>query len=234
MDRKKKKLNKHVIRIIIALVALAVVVGGVYWGVDKYKDHQRKVAAEAKMAEWKKQIDADPKDAKAWLNYGKLLHDANRIDEAIEALNKTLELVPDSPPAKGYLGSAYTKKANTVSAIDEKMEYLQQGLDIMDKNVEDHPDNFIARFIRAENSYYLPDMFERINTSIEDFAALIPMSEKEDRYKDLKPYLMLRLGQSYNKAKQPARAKAILEQVVKDFPDTQNAKQAAKLLKNLK
>lgn len=235
MNKKSKKtFNKKLVKIIIAVIVLALAVYGVYWGVDKYKDHQRKVAAEQKMADYKAQIDKDPKDAKAWLNYGKLLHDANRIDEAIVALRKVLELVPNSPAALGYLGSSLTKKADKVSDLAEKMEYLQEGLDIMDKNIEDHPDNFIARFIRAENNYYLPAMFERIGTSVEDFEKLIPMSEKEDRYKDLKPYLMFRLGQSYKKAGRPADAQKIFEEVIQKYPDSYNAKQAKKALKTLK
>ncbi len=230
-----KKINKRTVWLIIGLVLIVVIGYGAYWGYGKYQANQRAMAVENRIKEYEEQFASHSEDVDFLMEYAIFLHDYDnlaRLEKAMELFELIQELSPDNPTAIGYYGSAMTKIANHVESIPEKVENLQAGLDIMDKNVSDHPDSFDARMVRAENNYYIPEMFNRINVSIKDYEYMLQMTES-GQYASMIPYLKLRLGQSYIKGERPEDARKVLQELVAEYPEHYYAKQAEEILKSI-
>ena len=66
------------------------------------------------MAEYRKQIEANPNNATYRYNYGSMLLNADRYEDAIEQLKKATELEPGNARAQYNLGAAYTNKGKTI------------------------------------------------------------------------------------------------------------------------
>lgn len=65
---------------------------------------------EKAMQAYREQIENNPENARYRYNYGSLLLNANRYDEAAEQLKKAAELDPDDPKKQYNLGAAYLNK----------------------------------------------------------------------------------------------------------------------------
>jgi len=69
---------------------------------------------EKAMAEYREQIKENPDNVTYRYNYGSMLLNANRFDEAIEQLKKAVELDPQNMKAQYNLGAAYTNMGKTM------------------------------------------------------------------------------------------------------------------------
>jgi tetratricopeptide (TPR) repeat protein len=69
------------------------------------------------ISELEKEIALHPDNAEAWEQLGNLYFDANRVDKAILAYNRSLELVPDNPNVLTDLGVMYRRKGRPLEAI---------------------------------------------------------------------------------------------------------------------
>jgi tetratricopeptide (TPR) repeat protein len=66
------------------------------------------------MAEYREQIEENPNNVTYRYNYGSMLLNADRFDEAIEQLRKAVELEPGNVKAQYNLGAAFTNKGRVV------------------------------------------------------------------------------------------------------------------------
>lgn len=76
--------------------------------------YNRAGKTETAMAEYRRQIEKNPSNVTYRYNYGSMLLNADRYDEAIEQLGKAVELDPGNVKAQYNLGAAYTNKARVI------------------------------------------------------------------------------------------------------------------------
>lgn len=81
-------------------------------------------------AEFKKQIADTPNDPRVYMFYSMYLQQTSRIDEAIEALKKTVEISPNKQSFLMQLGISYFSKKDYASAQD----YLKKAYELEKKN----------------------------------------------------------------------------------------------------
>lgn len=80
---------------------------------------------EKAMAEYRRQIEANPENPTYRYNYGSLLLQAERYEEAVEQLTKATELEPGNVKAQYNLGAAYINQAQE---IQEQVQNLSDSL----------------------------------------------------------------------------------------------------------
>ncbi|HEU4561494.1 MAG TPA: hypothetical protein VFS20_26810 [Longimicrobium sp.] len=71
-----------------------------------------------------------------------------------------------------YTGALVTLRAKHAFWPPQKLAHLRQGLAILDRTVERHPDHAEARYLRLMSCYYLPGILGRGGSVRADFAAL--------------------------------------------------------------
>lgn len=81
--------------------------------------------SEKAMAEYRRQIEANPENATYRYNYGSLLLQAERYEEAVEQLSKAAELEPGNVKAQYNLGAAYINQAQE---LQERVHNLNDSL----------------------------------------------------------------------------------------------------------
>lgn len=82
--------------------------------------------------------------------------------------------------ARAFYGSATVLKAKYVS-IFSKLKYTRQGFAILDQTVQEHPNNFNVRLVRAANSIYCPGFLQRGHVAREDVEWLIQTIERQSQ-----------------------------------------------------
>ena len=71
-----------------------------------------------------------------------------------------------------YRGALVTLRAKHAFWPTQKLQYLNQGLAVLDATVGAHPDHAEARYLRLMSCYYLPGVLGRGRTVRDDFGAL--------------------------------------------------------------
>jgi hypothetical protein len=85
---------------------------------------------------------------------------------------------PDNQLLRAYLGSAYTLASRDAFPGPKKLQYLKDGLKIMDQAVEADPQAIGPRFIRAVNNFHLPAFINRRDNARADFEILLGQVEQ--------------------------------------------------------
>ena len=71
-----------------------------------------------------------------------------------------------------YRGALITLRAKHAFWPTQKLQYLNQGLAVLDATVRAHPEHAEARYLRLMSCYYLPGVLGRGRTVRDDFSAL--------------------------------------------------------------
>ena len=113
--------------LVVAFVALMVgFLGGVFYSAYKaapVKDASTpgpsavSNAQTSRIPELEKETSLHPDNAGAWVQLGNLYFDADRVEKAIQAYNRSLALVPDNPNVLTDLGVMYRRKGRPAEAI---------------------------------------------------------------------------------------------------------------------
>ena len=139
---------------------------------------------EAQVASLRSAAQGTPQDATAFFLLGRALHDlANQYEEplgrdAVDALDKSYRL-KSSPLTKAYLGSAWTLVARDSKKTIEKIDCVAKGTGLIDEAVGEAPTDLIVRRVRYENSFALPDIFERKKIVEQDLDYLLKLYLKQ-------------------------------------------------------
>ncbi|MBC2594456.1 hypothetical protein H5P28_09320 [Ruficoccus amylovorans] len=102
--------------------------------------------------------------------------DVDEIDVSIENFEEQLQLSPDDPLAKAYLGSVCALRAKESFWGMTKLEYLERADQLMSKAIAEAPDNPRIRMIRAISLYKLPERFDKRPVALADFQQLVPIA----------------------------------------------------------
>lgn len=108
--------------------------------------------------------------------YYESVEDEDKIDPSIEKFEK---LIKEKPKLEGlsltYIGSLTMLKAKHEFWPLKKLEYVEEGIIIMDKGIKKDPDNIESLFIYGSTCWYLPKLLGKRDLAIEKLNAIIPL-----------------------------------------------------------
>ncbi|MCX7655972.1 MAG: hypothetical protein N2Z76_05565 [Treponemataceae bacterium] len=132
----------------------------------------------------KRAAEAATLTAAEWFELGLAYHDltnqygGRRSEDSVAAFETSYALRQD-PVTLAYLGSAWTLVGRDAVNPKTKIDAVMKGIEFLDKAVEMAPQDVIVRRIRYENSFALPDIFERKPVAEKDVDYLIVLYAKE-------------------------------------------------------
>lgn len=168
------------------------------------------------------------------VTYGK----ENYINKAEAHFRKILEVDDNHALAYVYLGSLTTIKGKYAYAPWKKLDYVEEGCDLMDKAVALAPQNVRVRMVRAFNNLELPDFFNRIGYAIEDLAFLRNERIWPHLDKSLQAKILYSSGFALQKSGNREKAKEMYKKTLalnisKEHPFKQKAKAKLKNLSQI-
>lgn len=140
-------------------------------------------------------------------------------------LNALLELDPQNTFARTLLGSATVISAREPFWPGAKIRRVREGLALMDAALKENPDDADARFTRASNNLFLPDLFDRKSVVQSDFAWLQERADRGDFAVDFRQYVYLYHGYAQKRWGQKERALQLWEQGLAVDPTTKVAEE---------
>ncbi|MBN2351081.1 MAG: hypothetical protein JXD23_00825 [Spirochaetales bacterium] len=81
-------------------------------------------------------------------------------------------LIDRDPVTKAFLGAAYAYAAGSAGDYLARLDLARRAMRCADEAAAERPDDPLVRLLRAEGSYFLPDMFERSRTADADLEYL--------------------------------------------------------------
>ncbi len=160
------------------------------------------------LARWQAKLAGNPKDIGALVALGKLCHNRGTLDvpdaaDAVELarkyLGQALEIDPKHAFARALHGSTTVLTAKQAWLPTTKISRVRKGIAEMDAALKDSPEDPDARFTRASNNLFLPDLFDRKSVVTADFAWL---QERVDQGKfdvEFRQYVCLFHGRARSK-----------------------------------
>ena len=175
------------------------------------------LAVAAVVAIW--QPDSLEAQAADLVSQGRQALDADRIDDAIAALEKAVSADPKNPAALAWLGSAQVRKAGKVGGM-EAAGWVKRGFDAMDEAAERFPDAFVVYVVRGSTALRVPPLFNKTEVAVKDLSTVLTLKEKkpESVPDGVMPMVYLNLGLAQKKAGRPADARAAWEKGRKLYP----------------
>lgn len=111
------------------------------------------------------------------------------VRKAFDLFKSLHEKEPNNTEIAAYYGSATALMGRDEANITKRMKYALSGLKILDSVVEKSPNLKLARFLRGNVCYRLPEMyFHRTDTAIEDFKFLINLYEEDNQILTISEY----------------------------------------------
>ena len=120
---------------------------------------------------------ANPEDRSLLFELGIAYHNAGVRGDKVKAIKLFEKLIRDEEEglATSYLGSSHLLKARDDWNPFGKLHNLNKGFKYLDRAVENHGDNIMILFIRANAYINIPGFFGRLDTSIADFERIIQL-----------------------------------------------------------
>lgn len=167
------------------------------------------------LAELDAQLAANPTNASVLVQLAKLHHNeatrgaadaAYHIGRAQAHLATLLAAEPKHAFGRALLGSTTVLTARDAFWPGTKIKRVREGLAQMDAALADFPEDHNARFTRAVNNLYLPDLFDRLATVTADFQWLRERADRSEFDAEFRQYVFLYHGRALAKWKRPAEA----------------------------
>lgn len=157
---------------------------------------------------------------------------AQHVARAETHLRTLLSLQPRHAFGRALLGSATILTARDAFWPGTKIRRVREGLALMDAALEEFPDDAEARFTRASNNLFLPDLFERRGIVEADFAWLQERADRGGFPAEFRQYVCLFHGRAWQRWKQPERARRLWESGLTVDPDSKVADELRRELTN--
>lgn len=147
--------------------------------------------------------------------------------EAFIYLEKVNKLSPTDYEVLAYLGSTKTMIARDSWNPLTKMNYVNEGIRLLDRAVDRDPNNIIIRFVRINNSLSLPGLFKRKKVAKNDLFYLLELSRerRNDFTQEMLAEIYFHLGEIYKSEGESTKANDYFKRVVDIAPDSKWAKQ---------
>ena len=160
-----------------------------------------------------KALETFPDNAELYFEYGLLLEQDGKQAQAIQSMEKVLELQPDHAEALNYLG--YTWANNNIN-LDKALEYIQRSLSL-----------------KPDNGYIL-DSLGWVYFRMGEYEKAVAEIHKALQLEPKDPHIYEHLGDIYLKQGSKADALKAYQQAEKLFDDRIKKKRAADKINTLK
>jgi hypothetical protein len=115
----------------------------------------------------------------------KLYYQAVKDEDKLEQAMVQFEQIKSSSPQLNgittiYIGSLTMIKGKHAFWPHKKVEYVNDGLKIMDKGIATEPNNLESLFIYGSSCYYLPFFLGKKDLAIEKLKKMIPLLDDEN------------------------------------------------------
>lgn len=154
-------------------------------------------------------------------------------DRAEELFKEVLTEDKTNAMALAYYGSLMTLMGRDAFLPWNKMKYVEQGCDKMDKAITIQPDNITIRMTRAMNNVNLPDFFNRIGYILEDFKYLRENQAFSSFDTSMQTEIFFYSGVTYEKNDEVLKAKEMYKKAVETGSKTQLVARAQEALSDL-
>jgi len=154
-------------------------------------------------------------------------------DRAEELFKEVLTEDKTNAMALAYYGSLMTLMGRDAFLPWNKMKYVEQGCDKMDKAITIQPDNITIRMTRAMNNVNLPDFFNRIGYILEDFKYLREHQAFSSFDTSMQTEIFFYSGVTYEKNDEVLKAKEMYKKAVETGSKTQLVARAQEALSDL-
>lgn len=196
-------------------------------------------SAQQPVGELEKALQQKPNDVQTLVALGKIYldqaaaGDAAAVEKGMTYLDKALEIQSTNSVALAYRGSLWTIRGREASDPFDKMNFVEKGIDEMDRAVEMTPDNVTARLVRGVNSVKLPSLFNRLAIAIKDFSFLLADSRFSHLDVQLQSTIYYWAGVAYKNDNQKSKARELLEKAISTSPNSGIAASAQEELNSL-
>ncbi|MBL9175194.1 MAG: hypothetical protein JNL10_16770 [Verrucomicrobiales bacterium] len=142
------------------------------------------------------------------------------LKRARACLESAVRVQPSHTFARTLLGSAIVISAREPIWPGTRIRRVREGLAVMDAALRENPDDPDARFTRASNNLFLPDLFHRRETVQSDFAWLQERADRGEFAPDFRQYVYLYHGHAQKRWGNPTRARELWEAGLKVTPES--------------
>ncbi len=172
-------------------------------------------AANSPLGELERQLVATPTNTQVLVQIAKLHHNESTLGlkdaafhtaQARSYLERLLAVDPKHAFGRALLGSTTVLTAREAFWPGTKIKRVREGLALMDLALADAPGDHNARFTRAVNNLFLPDMFDRRSIVEADFKWLRERVDRGEFEAEFRQYVLLYYGRAWLKWELPARA----------------------------
>lgn len=105
--------------------------------------------------------------------------DVKSQKELVTVLEKFTSENPEHMFAQMILGEAYLLQARDAKEDWDKMKWTGKGFQLMDKAVQNNPNDYMLRLERGLTYFYMPPMLNKGSVARADFEQLLQIVEKE-------------------------------------------------------
>ncbi len=143
--------------------------------------------------------------------------DRESVIQAYQILEKIKELAPEDTLINAYYGSALCLLGRDLAQPSQRFEKVLRGLKILNRAVQEEPENFEIRIIRGSVCLNLPEAYFHQNaTAVEDFKFLVSYYEQNQDFlpADLCFQFLGNLGAAYQNLDRTKEAESIWHKLI--------------------
>ncbi len=178
-------------------------------------------------------IKNDDRNITAMFDLARLYYEMVSLKENEKAMKRAEELLtgilgqkPEHAEAMVYYGSLLTLMGRDAFFPWDKLSYVEEGCDYMDKAVRLEPDNIRLRIRRAMNNINLPDSFDRQAYYLEDFEFIRKHPAFPNFAPDFQQQMLYYSALACEKNEQLQKSTELYQQVIAINKDTEFAQRA--------
>jgi len=153
---------------------------------------------------------------------------AERAEELFKAI---LKKDKDHTESMVYYGSLLTLMGRDAFLPWDKLSYVEEGCEMMDKAVRLEPDNIRLRIRRALNNINLPDSFNRQAYYLEDFEFIRNHPAFLTFKPEFRQQILFYSAMAYEKNNEPKKSREMYQHVININKDTELAQRAGEAMK---
>lgn len=154
----------------------------------------------------------------------------DKTEDAEALFKKILTAKKDHVEARVYYGSLLTLKGRDAWIPWDKLNFVEQGCDQMDKAVQIDPNNLTVRITRAQNNINLPSFFKRISYCLVDLKFITNHPAFESFDERMKQQLLSLYGQALMANDETEASIEMYSRVVAINKDSDYGKSAAEII----
>jgi tetratricopeptide (TPR) repeat protein len=177
-------------------------------------------------------LKSNPRDESTLMELGRLYHDqassgeASAVDKGISIFDRLLAIDTTNAVAVAYRGALLTMRGRDSWWPPNKLKYMRQGCQELDRAIEMDPGDIMVHLIRGINGLVLPDYAGRLPTSLEDFILLLRRPDFQEQTKELKAVILYYGGVAHKRADDYERARELFKRAIAVLPGSDYAKRS--------